>query len=99
MAGELTTLRAAVSSVAELVLGNSPSKTIMVEVTLEQVARFQQQEELCSWVEGPSARTCDLLLGLPPSQAQWANRLAEAVGQLEVELAARWQVDAELEAL
>jgi hypothetical protein len=52
----------------------------------ELVAKFWRREELCSWLEGPSARICDLLLGPPPSQAQWANRLAEAAGWLEGEL-------------
>jgi hypothetical protein len=40
-----------------------------------------------------------MLLGLPPSQAQWADRLTEVAGWLEVELTARQLVDADLGAL
>jgi hypothetical protein len=86
----------AVSSAAELVLGHSPNETSRVEVTNELVAKFRRWEELCSRLEGPGARIYDLLLGPPPSQAQWADHLAEATGWLEVELTARQLVDAEL---
>jgi hypothetical protein len=55
--------------------------------------------ELCSQFERPGVRICDLLLGLPPDQARWADHLDEANGGLEAELTARRQVDAELEAL
>jgi hypothetical protein len=41
-------------------------------------------------------RICDLLLGPPPSQARWADHLAEATGRLEAELFARRLVDVEL---
>jgi hypothetical protein len=44
-------------------------------------------------------RIYDLLLEQPPSQARWANCLAEDIRWLETELATRRQVDAELEAL
>jgi hypothetical protein len=40
MAGELTALRAAIYSTAELVLGRSPSETSWVEVVNELVAKF-----------------------------------------------------------
>jgi hypothetical protein len=51
------------------------------------------------WLEWHSVRICDLLLGPPPDRAQLADHLDEAVGQLSVELAARWEVDTDLEAL
>jgi hypothetical protein len=44
-------------------------------------------------------RICDLLFGLPPSQARWADHLVEDAGWLEVELTARHLVDALLGAL
>jgi hypothetical protein len=53
----------------ELVLGQLPNESSRVEVMNELVAKFQRQEELCSWLEGPGMRICDLLLGPPPSQA------------------------------
>jgi hypothetical protein len=96
MAGELTVLWAVVSSTAELVPGRSLNETSQVEVTNELVAKFQRREELCSRHEGPGVRICDLLLGPPPSQARWADHLAEATGRLEVELLARRLVDVEL---
>jgi hypothetical protein len=40
MDGELTTLRAAVSSVMELVLERPPNETSQMEVTNELVAKF-----------------------------------------------------------
>jgi hypothetical protein len=67
--------------------------------TNELVAKFWRWEELCSRLEGPSARICNLLLGPPPSQAWWADHLAEATGWLEAELATWWQVDTELGSL
>jgi hypothetical protein len=96
MAGELTMLRTVVSSAVELVLGRSPNETSQVEVTNELVAKFQRQEELCSQLQGPGVRIYDLLLGLTPSQDQWADRLAEAAGRLEAELTRCRLVDAEL---
>jgi hypothetical protein len=65
----------------------------------ELVAQFWWLEEPCSWLKRPSARICDLLLGPPPNQARWADRLDEAVGRLEAELTAWRHVDADLEAL
>jgi hypothetical protein len=73
MVEELAVLWAAVSSTAELVLGCSPNETSLVEVMNELVAKFQRWEELCSRFEGPGTSICDLLLGLPPSQARWAT--------------------------
>jgi hypothetical protein len=70
-----------------------------VEVTNELVAKFQRQEELCSCLEGSGMRICDLLFGLPPSQARWADHLAEDARWLEVELTGRHLVDALLGAL
>jgi hypothetical protein len=92
-------LRVVVSSTAELVLGCSPSETSQVEVTNDLVAKFRRWEELCSRLEGLAAMICDLLLGLPPSQARWADCLTEATGRLEAELIAQRLVDAELGAL
>jgi hypothetical protein len=69
-----------------------------VEVTNELVAKFRRQEGLCSWLEEPGVRICDLLFGLPPSQARWADHLV-ATGRLEAELIAWRLVDAELGAL
>jgi hypothetical protein len=86
MAGELTALRAAVSSAVELVLGRSPSETSWVEFINKLVAKFWRREELCSWHEGPGVRICNLLLGPPPSQARWVDHLARAAGWLETEL-------------
>jgi hypothetical protein len=71
-----------------LVLGCSPNETSWVEVTNEPVPKFWRREELRSWLKGSGTSTCDLLLGLPSSQAQWVDRLAEATGWLEVELTA-----------
>jgi hypothetical protein len=60
------------------------------------VAKFRRWEELFLWLEEPGPKICELLLGPPPSQAQWTDHLAEAAGQLEAELTARRLVDAEL---
>jgi hypothetical protein len=99
MARELTALWEAVSSAMELVLGRSPNETSRVEVTNKLVANFWRREELCSRLEGPGVRICDLLLGPPPSQARWGDHMAEADGWLEAELTARRLVDVELGAL
>jgi hypothetical protein len=55
-----------VTSAAELVLGRSPDETFQVEITDELVAQFRKLEELCSWLERPSVRICDMLLRPPP---------------------------------
>jgi hypothetical protein len=65
----------------------------------ELVAKFRRLEEMCSWLERPNARICDLLLGPPLYQARCADYLDEAVGRLQEELVARREVNAELEAL
>jgi hypothetical protein len=78
--GELTMLRAAVSSAKELTLGLSPYETSRVEVMNELATKFQRLEELCSWLEGTDARIYNLLLRPPPGQARWANHLEEAAG-------------------
>jgi hypothetical protein len=44
-------------------------------------------------------RDCDLILGTPSGRARLADRLEETVGWLWVEQAARWEADAELDAL
>jgi hypothetical protein len=56
-------------------------------------------EDRRSWLERPTMRIYDLLLGPPAGRARLADHLDEAVGQLRVELVARWEADAELEAL
>jgi hypothetical protein len=63
----------------------------------ELVAQFQKLEELCSRLEQPDARICDLLLEPPPNQARWANHLDKVARQLEAELTAWRQVDAKME--
>jgi hypothetical protein len=66
---ELTALWAAVSSAAKLVLGHSPGETSQVEVMSELTTKFHKLEELCSWLQGPGAYICSLLLGSSPDQA------------------------------
>jgi hypothetical protein len=46
----------------------------------ELTAKFQKLEELCSWPEGPGSQICSLLLGPPPDQACWADRLRRQLG-------------------
>jgi hypothetical protein len=96
MAAELTVLQVAVSSAAELVLGLLPNETSWVDVMNELVSIFQRREELFSWLEGSAVRIYELLLGPPPSQARWADHLAEAAERLEAELTTRRLVDVEL---
>jgi hypothetical protein len=67
--GELVALRVAVSSTAELVLGHSLDETSHVEAMNELTTKFRRLEDLCSWLEGPGARICSLLLELPLGQA------------------------------
>jgi hypothetical protein len=45
IARELATLRAAVSSATEFVLGRSPNKSFRVEVVDELIAKFQKQHK------------------------------------------------------
>jgi hypothetical protein len=97
--GELTVLRAIVSTVVELVLGHSPDETSRMEVMNEPTAKFWWLEELCSRLDGLGVRIHGLLLEPPPDQAQWADHLDKAAEQLEAELAERHQVDAELDIL
>jgi hypothetical protein len=99
MAGELVTLRAAVSSTPESALGCSPDDTFCVEVVGALVAKFQKLEERCSRFERPAVRIYDQLLGPPSGQNQLADHLDEDTVQLGVKLAAQWEVDAELQAL
>jgi hypothetical protein len=99
MAQELATLRAVVSSITESMLGHSPEETFHVEVVDELVVEFQRLEEWLSHHEQPGVMIYDLLLRPPPDRARLGDRLHEAVGQLGVELATRWEVNAELEAL
>jgi hypothetical protein len=98
MARELAMLRTTVSSAVESMLGRSPGETFRVEVVGEQVDEFWRLDERCSWLERPGARIYDLLLGPPPNRARLANHLDEGARQLGVELAARREVDTELEA-
>jgi hypothetical protein len=53
------------------------------------VDQFQKLEELCSRLEWPCTRIYDLLLGPPPDQARWADRLDDSAERLEPELTAR----------
>jgi hypothetical protein len=99
MVEELAALRAAVSSATQSVLGRSPNNTFHMEVVGELVTEFQKMEERCSRLERHAMRICDLLLGPPPGRARLADHLDKAARQLRVELAARWEVDVELEAL
>jgi hypothetical protein len=99
MLRELAVLWVVVSSAAELVLGCSPNEIFRVEVMDELVAEFQRLDELCSRLERPSVRICDLLLGMPLGQAWWADSLGEAARWLGLELATGREVDAEFEAL
>jgi hypothetical protein len=87
--GEFATLREAVSSTAEFVLGRSPNETFRVEVMDELVAEFWRLEWLRSRLEHPFTRICDLLLGPPLSQARWADRPGEAIEHIEAVLALR----------
>jgi hypothetical protein len=50
------------------------------------------------WLEQPVARICILLIGPLPDWAWLADCLDKDVERLRVELAARWEVDAVLEA-
>jgi hypothetical protein len=77
---ELITLRAAMSSATELVLGRSPGETSRVEVMNELTAKFQELEELSSRPNGSRARIYSLILVPSPSQARWADLLEEAAG-------------------
>jgi hypothetical protein len=66
-------LQAVVSSTIELVLGRLIDETSWVEIMNELTAKFWRLEELCSWLEGPRARICGLLLRPPDSEARWAD--------------------------
>jgi hypothetical protein len=98
MAGDLAMLWAMVSTTVES-LGCSPSDTFHVKAVSELTGEFQKIKDWRSRLEQPATRICDLLLGSPPNRVRWANHMDEAVGQLSVELAARREADAELEAL
>jgi hypothetical protein len=69
MVRELAAFWAVVSSTTESTLGCSPNDTFHVEIVGELVATFQKLEEQRSWLERPTVRIYDLLLGLPPNQA------------------------------
>jgi hypothetical protein len=99
MARKLIVLRVVASSTVELALGHSPDETFRLEVVGELVAEFQKLEEWRSRLERPGARVYDLLLLPPHGQVRLADRLDEAARQLAAELAAQWDVDANLEVL
>jgi hypothetical protein len=99
LVGQLTTLREVMFSTTVMVLGRSPSGTSRVEVMNELTTKFQELEELCSWINGPGVRICILLLVPLPGHARGADPLEEAAGQLEAAMARRCQANAELEAL
>jgi hypothetical protein len=56
-------------------------------------------EDRHSRLERPATKICDLLFWPPPDRARLTDRLDKAARQLRVELAARREADAELEAL
>jgi hypothetical protein len=56
-------------------------------------------EDRCSQLERYAVRIYNLLLGLLPGRARLGDHLDKAVGDLRVELAARKEAHAELEAL
>jgi hypothetical protein len=60
MVGEIAALWAVVSCTTELVLRRFLDETFRVEVMDRLVAKFWRLEELCSRIERPSARICDL---------------------------------------
>jgi hypothetical protein len=76
-----------------------PNETFQVEVVDELVAEFQKEEEWRSRLERPGMRIYDLPIGPPSGRARLANRLDDAIGHLGVKQVARWEVDAELDAL
>jgi hypothetical protein len=80
-------------------LGDRPTKPPGWKLWTSWLTEFQKLEERCSRLKQPGARICDLLLGPPYSQARLANRLDEAAGQLGAKLAARREVNTELEPL
>jgi hypothetical protein len=71
MAGELVTLRMAVSSAMEFMLGCSLDETFWLEVVDELVVEFWKLEERRSWLKRLGMRICDLLLGPPSSRPDW----------------------------
>jgi hypothetical protein len=89
MAEELAMLRAVVSSVVELMLGNSPNESFLVGIVDELAAKIWKQEEWCSRLEWPGTRVCDLILGLPSDRARLVGQLEELNRWLRVEQAAR----------
>jgi hypothetical protein len=56
-------------------------------------------EDRHSQFERPTTRICDMLLGPPLGRAWLTDHLNEVVGQLNVELVAQQEAEAELEAL
>jgi hypothetical protein len=60
MVGEIAALWALVSCTTELVLRHFLDETFRVEIMDKLVAKFWRLEELCSRLERPSARICDL---------------------------------------
>jgi hypothetical protein len=65
MVWRLATVRVAVSSTAQFVLGRSPSKAFWVDVVDEMLIEFQEQAEQCSSLVNSGTRVCDLILGPP----------------------------------
>jgi hypothetical protein len=73
-----------------LAIPGLPNETFRIEVTDVLVAKFWRLEDLCSRLEVPGTRIYDLLLRPPPGQACWADRLGEAIEQIDAELVAQW---------
>jgi hypothetical protein len=74
MARELAALLAVVTTTVESLLGSSPSDTFHVEVVSELGTEFQKAEDRRSWLERPTTRVCDLLLGAPPGRSPEQGR-------------------------
>jgi hypothetical protein len=99
MVRELAAFWAAVSYTAELVLWHSPNNVARAELVGELVVELHRVEGRHLKFERPAAKIYDLLLGPPLSRAWLSNCLEEAIGRLRVDLYARREAEAKLEAL
>jgi hypothetical protein len=99
MVRELAAFRAMVSTTVESVLRRSPNNVARAEVVGELVAELHRVEGHHSKLQRPTDKICDLQLRPPPGRAWLADHLEEVVGRLRVELDARWEAEAKLDAL
>jgi hypothetical protein len=83
----------------ESVLGHSPNNVTHAEVVGELVAELQRVEGRRLKLEGPNAKICDLLLQPTPGRAWLGDCLEESIRCCRVEVDARREVEANLEAL